>query len=221
MMVDRCLGQGETQSIDMRKSSVNSFSKVDEDVPLRKVQNPQDIANADWDLLIDDIRRQSDTNCGAACLHTLLRLNRILVKKKDVYRAVSVTSQGASLAELQAVALKFGLDCEVREVSVSEFWKLRPPLIVHLKESKNHAGHYLVMHRIHDSQRADFIDSTTGVALTITEPMLYEIFSGYCLVPVRRWSLLSALESTSLAGLVVACVAFARTKIIQRRRAKA
>lgn len=202
---------------DLRSSSAQPKKLADEVVAIRTVDTT--VENPAWNARIEELRSQFDENCGAACLHVLLRLSGIVQSKQEVYNEVAVTSQGASLAELQSAAAKFGLACEVREVSVSELWKLQPPLIIHLKEDKQHPGHYLVMYSIDETKLAQLIESTTGDMFTMTEPMLYEAFSGHVLVPVVRWSLLLAFETLSLvavsfSAVTVAVVALSRARFV-------
>jgi len=98
-------------------------------------------------------------------------------------------SGGASLADLQAAASKYGFKAEVRYVQVDQMRKLPVPFVAHLDLSdRGGTGHFILVFLIREND-VWYIDGFTGLVTARNINSLQQHLSGYVLVPkVAAWS---------------------------------
>src|SRR5579875_1177737 len=132
---------------------------------------------------------QQGPYCGPNSLYILLRLYQINVDYGKLLQQCQVSTMGCSLEELRKVAHDFGLECEVRKVSLQELGEIRPPYLLHLsspanssKEAPDAQGHFtVILERSGEDYRG--VDAGKGTAHYWSRRFLARNFSGYVLLP--------------------------------------
>ncbi len=132
---------------------------------------------------------QQGPYCGPNSLYVLLRLHQLDVNYGRLLKQCQVSENGCSLEELQKVAHDYGLECEVRKLSLLELEKIRPPYLLHLsspanssKENPDAQGHFtVILERSGEDYRG--VDAAKGTAHYWSRRFLARNFSGYVLLP--------------------------------------
>ncbi len=153
--------------------------------------------------------------CGTNCLFVLLQTLYYFgthdqpVKYQDVARLLpSAPDRGCSLQDLASAAKQFGLDVDLRKVSLDDLPQLPTPFIAHLDLlERGGTGHFILVHSIghaHGDVYVHYVDGSTGqrpnAKLSDLEPLL----GGFVLVPRSKGSFpvqASSLLPMGLLGL--------------------
>lgn len=84
--------------------------------------------------------------CGTNALYGMLRLSGLSLQYHEVANKVQTTDQGTSIRELELRAIEFGLDAEVRQVSVTELADLPCPFLMHFNGNETGGtGHFILV----------------------------------------------------------------------------
>jgi hypothetical protein len=132
---------------------------------------------------------QGGSRCGPVALYFLLKLHGLNVSLEQMIEAVPVSAEGASLAQLQTVAERFGLRTQAVKFTPEDMPKLPTPYIVHYNNAgtnDSRDNHFDVVFKSFGSTRCGFIDTTNCITKTGDYEAMVGRVSGYALIPVAQ-----------------------------------
>lgn len=128
---------------------------------------------------------QTGSKCGPVALYFLLRLKGMDVPFNDVIAAVPVSEQGASLADLQKAAERFGLRTRAVRFRPEGMADLPTPYIIHYNlsgkdDSKD--NHFDVIFKAFGENRYKYVDTTNCIIKLADYDEIIGRTSGYALI---------------------------------------
>lgn len=129
--------------------------------------------------------------CAANSLYVLLRLFEYDVDYAQIASMLPSTFDGVTLLQLKQCATELGVPCTLRRREPERLLDAPFPAVYHGHFGVGRAGHYIVVLSV-ESDRAKYIDGTTGEIQDVRTNWLRERLTGFCLYtePNRSSSLL-------------------------------
>ncbi|MFH9425875.1 peptidase domain-containing ABC transporter [Streptomyces sp. NPDC017529] len=138
-----------------------------------------------------------DTDCGPACVRTVLRRHGKLIDVAVLSESVGLGRRGSSLLRLQHVLADYGIDSELFRLDIGQLAQAvhtAGPAIVRVQVMSQ--PHFVVVHAEHDGHFA-ISDPLLSAPTKMSADALAEIFTGHALVtdtPAAGLSLRSRLS---------------------------
>ena len=177
------------------------------------------------DYLRLESRWQSGVLCGPNAIYLLLGMTGHRVAYEDAVRAVPTDDRGSNMLDLKSAARRFGLECEVRRITPGDLWRMRGPVVIHMKNSSNNKDgkndHFMIFCRDFGDS-VEVVDTTNGIPMNVPKGTIARNFSGYCLAPIPSlWDYTRTINPYALATAVLTTPLSVRVLISRRRRRRA
>lgn len=131
-------------------------------------------------------RQTGDTDCGPACIHTVLMRHGVPVDTAILRESVGLGDRGSNLLRLREVLDGYGVDSELLRLDTGQLAqavRLAGPAVILLDEEGYR--HFVVVHEV--TERGDFVigDPTLHRPMRVGPKILAEVFHGEALVTDR------------------------------------
>ena len=162
-----------------------------------------------------EIKQHDDSDCGAACLCSVLGYWGLKVPLIETRHACGVSQRGTSIQSITIGARKFGMDaygaCS-KSKEIRELKEIETPVILHLKK-KNGWLHFVVYYG-HTGEKALIMDPQEGKITKISFEKLGTMWSGYivCIIPSDLFS--EGDRTTPLLSCLKSLVKVSRTELL-------
>lgn len=149
-------------------------------------------------------------SCGPNSLLTFLILAGRSSTTMDEVGSIRFGPNGASLLSLRNAAKRLGVEAEVRHYRAEDIDSVPLPAVVQFTNDLNDTlqSHFIVIYKV-DREHFYLIDGTTGFHNVGRKPRLSDFWTGYALVPKRRFGMiprrLSEMMNLILLVLVLEC----------------
>ncbi|WP_030670008.1 ABC transporter transmembrane domain-containing protein [Streptomyces sp. NRRL B-1347] len=163
-----------------------------------------------------------ESDCGPACVRTVLRGHGIAVDAAVLRESVGLGAGGSSMLRLREVLTSYGIDCEVLLLDVGQLRtavELAGPAVIRVRVEAS--AHFIVVHSAHQSGGFLVSDPLFSRPHLVSEQDMALMFEGQALVTERPASRrlplrerLSGTRSANLAWEIVSARRGALTGIL-------
>ncbi len=212
MVILLALGQAKGETLRqkyMREMKDPAMERAYEEVREKKWMKDEDDPRPPE--LPDDLKFertwQTGKKCGPVSLFFLLRLKGFNIPRDRVISAVPLGEQGASLADLQKAAERFGLRTRTVKFDPENMPALPTPYIVHYNLSgsdDSKENHFDVVFKHFDKSRCNFVDTTNCVIRSGDFEAMVGRVSGYALITESRSGWWMPFLWTAFAAILAA-----------------
>ena len=133
--------------------------------------------NSDW-------RNQS--KCGVNALYVILKSDGFLIDYNHLLTQANLTSEGASLYELQRLAKLYGKNITPVKLTLSSINSLKLPFIIHT-ENQNFLKHYLILTSV-EAGKYQILDATSGEFFNWEAADMNDKWTGYAIGEINYFA---------------------------------